>query len=312
MAAMEGRLRGALDDQTGFLVSAARRVLSGRGKRLRPSLLLLSAEAVGRANETSLALAAMVELAHAASLVHDDVVDGAESRRGRRSANALWGNRLSVLLGDYLVAQAFRLMPEASREWVTPLLAKTADVMCAAQAEELRASGATLSEEAYLRIVRGKTASLLSLSMRLGAASAGGSERQQAALAAYGEAFGVAFQLTDDILDIVGTNGKSGKPEGRDLLQRKSTLPLILARKHAPRTVRAELRKVLMQDKLDEKELARLVELSGAIPLAWGRIHEWLERAEAALAALPESSARHALEAACRDQFPLPVMAGKR
>lgn len=314
LAAVEERVAEVQRTNYAFLGLAARRALSGRGKRLRPALLLLAAEAAGGAGDTSVVLAAVVEIAHAASLVHDDVVDGAESRRGRRSPNALWGNKLSVLLGDYLVARAFDLIPRSEGEWVAPLLARTARDMCTAQMEELRSAGSPLSEQQYMAIVRGKTASLTSLCCRLGASTAGSPESLIEALAGFGEAFGIAFQLADDILDLVGTNGRSGKPEGRDILERKYTLPLILASGLGGRAIRAGIRRRVASsmEVATVSEVRELVESSGAIRPAWERVREWLAKAENALSPLPVSSARNALAAACREGFPLPVMAGKQ
>ena len=225
LARVERGIEQVWTGERGFLGTAAQRALSGRGKRLRPSILLLAAECAGGATETSLALASVVEVLHTASLVHDDVVDEAVSRRGRRSANAMYGNKVSVLLGDYLIARALNLIPPGESEWLSPLVAEVAAAMCAGQVKEVRAAGAPLTEEEYVEIVKGKTASLFALCGRIGARSAGGPPEVVESLARFGESFGVAFQFADDILDLVGTNGRSGKPEGRDLAQRKFTSP---------------------------------------------------------------------------------------
>lgn len=306
---------GELAGRPGFLARAARRALSGRGKRLRPSILLLAAESAGGATATSIALGSFVEVLHTASLVHDDVVDESVSRRGRRSANALWGNKLSVLLGDFLIARAFDLLPPSDTEWVSPLVAEAAARMCAGQVKEVRASGAPLSEEEYVEIVRGKTGSLFSLCGRTGARSAGAPPALAEALAAFGERFGVAFQFADDILDLVGTNGQSGKPEGRDLAERKFTLPLIVASEVGGRGVRGRLREILGASAIGAGEVAaarELVESAGAIEPAWGRVREWLAAAEGELELVPASEAKEALIACCREFFPMPVMAARQ
>ena len=298
-----------------FLGRAAQRALSGRGKRLRPSILLLAAECAGGATEASIALASFVEVLHTASLVHDDVVDESGSRRGRRSANAMWGNKVSVLLGDFLIARAFGLLPPSESEWVSPLVAEAAARMCAGQVKEVRASGARLKEDEYVEIVRGKTGSLFALCGRAGARSAGGPAEVVESLAAFGERFGVAFQFADDILDLVGTNGKSGKPEGRDLAERKFTLPLIVASEVGGRAVRGRLHDILTKPAIGAQEVMaarELVESAGAIEPAWGRVREWLAAARRELAAVPESEAKRALIASCGELFPMPVMAALR
>ena len=216
-----------------------RRTLSGRGKRLRPLLALLAAECAGRATDRTVRFAAVAKVVHTASLVHDDVVDGALSRRGRRSAKAAWGNKVSVLLGDYLIARAFISLAEHGGEDLALELAQVARHMCDGQILEMRLAGRLISEESYLRIARAKTGALFGLCAKTGALTGGGSEEMARSLQTYGESFGLAFQISDDILDLVGTNGRSGKAQGKDLAERKLTLPLLLAARE--RGVRMEL-----------------------------------------------------------------------
>jgi octaprenyl-diphosphate synthase len=276
-------------------------------------VLLLAAECVGRASETSISLAAAVEIVHTASLVHDDVVDDSAARRGRRSANALWGNKVSVLLGDYLVAQAFDMLPKARREdWITQLLA-VAQRMCEGQVRELRSAGRRLSERVYLEIVRAKTGALFGFCGRAGAETAGGSEAMLSALGEFGELFGVAFQFADDILDLVGSNGHSGKPEGRDLAERKFTLPLIMAAA-ADRDARVALEEIVRSGGAREEALRQAREIAQAtlaIDAAWRRVRDWQEAARARLSVLPASGARDALLAMAGERFPLPMMTVK-
>ncbi len=301
--------------EPGFLGRAAQRALSGRGKRLRPSIVLLAAECAGRATDASVALAGVVEILHAASLVHDDVVDESTSRRGRRSANAMWGNKVSVLLGDYLIARALDLIPSGETEWLAPLVARVAGQMCAGQVQEIRAAGAPLSEEEYVSIVRAKTASLFWLCGHIGARTGGGSPEAVEGLAAFAESFGVAFQFADDILDLIGTNGKSGKPQGRDLAERKYTLPLIVARGMGGRALRSRLHRILAQPAIEDDDAAdvrALVEEAGAIAASWGRVKAWLDIAQRQLDPAPDGDAKQALIAACGELFPMPVMAAAR
>lgn len=311
LARVELCIQQVQDKDKDFLGLAAREAVSGRGKRLRPSLLLLAAECAGKAAESSIALAAVVEIVHSASLVHDDVVDEASSRRGRRSANASWGNKISVLLGDYLIARAFELLPVADRDWSVPELAGIATRMCAGQVKELRAVGKTLTEKEYLEIAQAKTGALFGFCGYAGARTANGSNAMALALQGFGEKFGVAFQFADDILDLVGTDGRSGKSEGRDLAEGKFTLPLILAVKMGGAARAEELTATLTRKKIAGKErqkIRELVESTGAIEAAWGWVSEWLHSARGELDILPEGKAKRTLTALCEELFPMPVM----
>ncbi len=297
--------------QPGFLARAAQDVLSGRGKRLRPVALLLSADCAGGATESSIAMASLVEIVHVASLIHDDVIDDALSRHGRRSAKDRWGNKVSVLLGDYLIASALNLLPSDDGHRYTLGLARVAARMCAGQIDELRAAGRRLTEKEYLDVVLAKTGSLFSYSCESGADTAGGSPELQQALAAFGENFGIAFQLADDVLDLVGTNGQSGKSEGRDLAEGKWTLPLILAYHRADDAARAGLTSLLGPDASSPAahDTAREIVLAtGAVDHCWARVNEWLASARDHLAAVPDCEAKHALLALAGDRFPMPVM----
>ena len=314
LARVEAGIGGVWEGGEDFLGTAARRALSGRGKRLRPGVLLLAAECAGGATETSVALAGVVELVHAASLVHDDVVDGAGSRRGHRSANAMWGNKVSVLLGDYLIARGLELLPKGSRERFIPWLAGVAAAMCRGQVEELRAAGRPLTEPEYVEIARAKTGSLFAFCGGAGAETGGGEAEVVRALAGFGESFGVAFQFADDVLDLVGTAGQSGKPEGRDLAERKFTLPLVLAVEMGGPEVARRLGDVMARDGVgngDVAEARAVAESVGAVEAAWGRVRDWLERGRAELETAPEGEGKRALMALCGEAFPMPVMAGE-
>jgi len=312
---VEATLSREDSEGAGFINLATERALSGPAKRLRPSVLLLAAECAGGATDAAVALAGVVELVHAASLVHDDVIDEALSRRGRSSANALWGNKISVLLGDYILARALAAIPGGSRERFLPELARVAAEMCIGQLSELRATGRLLAEPAYMEIVQAKTARLFAFCGWAGAVSSGASPRLADALARFGQRFGVAYQFADDILDVVGTDGRSGKPEGKDLAERKSTLPLILAASIGGDEVAAQVSALLGKDVLspgDGEALRLLVESVGAAEAAWEKVRDWLGEARAELVEVPECAAKDALLAVCADLFPMPVMAVDR
>jgi octaprenyl-diphosphate synthase len=315
LAEVEASIRRVWEGDSRFLRDAARRVLSGRGKRLRPSIVLLAAECAGGATEASIAIASVVEVAHAASLVHDDVVDDADYRRGRDSAKAVWGNKVSVLLGDYLIARAFHLLPEGERERVLPQVAAMARQMCEGQVQELQAAHRRLREAEYLEIVRAKTGSLFGFCGRAGVETAGGPPAMAAALEKFGERFGVAFQMADDILDLVGSNGRSGKPAGRDLAEGKLTLPLLLAAERGGRETWAALERLLKMDKMtarDVQDALDIAESTGGVEFAWARVREWLAAAREQLAEVPASDAKEALLAAAGKRFPMPVMSSQR
>ena len=294
-----------------FVAHAAEHALSGPGKRLRPTVLLLAAECAGRAGEAAIALATVVEVIHAASLIHDDVVDAAASRRGRRSSNALWDNKISVLLGDYLIARALDLVPAGERERRVPQLAEVARRMCEGQIREVRGAGRPMPESAYIDIVKSKTGSMFAFCGSAGVESGGGSPGLADRLGRFGERFGVAFQVADDVLDLVGTDGQSGKSEGRDVAEGKFTLPLILAAESSDAS-RARLEHILGKEETspaDVRAARELARSTGAIESTWRRVVAWLQSACDQLDAVPESEAKRALLAACSSQFPMPVMA---
>jgi len=311
LAEVEASIARVWEGNRGLLAQASRRVLSGRGKRLRPAVLLLAAECAGGATERSIALAAVVEILHNASLVHDDVVDDSSSRRGRRSAKVVWGNKVSVLLGDYLAVNAFALLPEEDRKRLVVEMVGVATRMCEGQVKELRRAGRPVSEREYLEIVKAKTGALFRFCARVGAETAGGSAGLAEALAEFGERFGVAFQFADDILDLVGCNGRSGKPEARDLSEGKFTLPVILAASQGGREVRSELTRLVQKERITVAEIRRAREIAyatRAVDQAWQRVHEWLAAARAQLEPLPPSPAKQALMMIAGERFPLPVM----
>jgi geranylgeranyl pyrophosphate synthase len=310
LAQVEGEIHGVWSSAPGFVGAAAQKVLSGRGKRLRPVVALLAAECAGAAGRRSVALAAAVEIIHTASLVHDDVVDEALSRRGRRSAKALWGNKVSILLGDYLVARAFGILAEEDRGRLAPQMAEVAQRMCEGQILEVRSAGRLLPERRYTDIVRAKTGALFGWCGEAGVTTADGSPELAQALRHFGEEFGLAFQFADDILDLMGTNGRSGKPQGRDLAERKCTLPLIVAA-HRGGGLRAQLGELLAAGPVSRRRLhaaREAVVAANALEPCWARVNDSLARARAALTAAPAGEAKAALFALAGEHFPLPLM----
>jgi octaprenyl-diphosphate synthase len=302
---VEGRIAALARSEVELLDEAGQYVVSGRGKRLRPALLLLSAEACGGVNPLALETAAVVELIHTASLVHDDVLDEASARRGKASARALWGNKVSVLLGDYLLCRAVCRLEEIAADSMVDKLLITTQQMCEGQISEITETGGGLNEARYLKIITQKTASLMGFCCWLGAC-------------AVGLKFGTAFQIADDIHDLIGSQESSGKPVNNDLRQKKVTLPLIFSLRRAEEEERAFLQSALSQETLSEGQLGEMRRIAiacGGVDYAWSVCRKYLEEARGALLSLAEARPTHggqayqALLLSCGEAFPLPVMA---
>jgi octaprenyl-diphosphate synthase len=198
------------------------------GKMLRPALVLLSGKCFGDINAEHIDLAAMIELVHRASLLHDDVIDSAEVRHGKHSANILWGNTAAVLLGDFLLSRAFYLGAHIGHPAATEILSCAAQELCRGELlQNFQKDNWEITEQQYYRIIEAKTAALFKSSCQLGAVASNASPQQTASLGQFGLELGIAFQITDDLLDILGTQQGAGKTLGTDLVQGKLTLPLI-------------------------------------------------------------------------------------
>ena len=201
----------------------------GGGKRIRPSLLLLSAHLFGHSGFSAIRLGAVVELVHTATLVHDDIIDGADTRRGRPSANTTWGNEKCVLAGDWLYMQAFKVALEERNFRVLDLLIGLTQQMVEGELLQIQKLGKAVSEAEYYDLIYRKTACLFSVSMRLGAVLAGATEAEETSLGVFGRAVGLAFQIVDDVLDLTATEEVLGKPVASDLREGKATLAVIHA-----------------------------------------------------------------------------------
>ena len=213
-----------------------------RGKRLRPALLLLSAKALGQTTSEHLTLAAVVEMIHTATLIHDDVLDEARLRRHLATTNARWDNQASVLLGDYLFTHAFFLASTLDSTFACRTIGKATNTVCEGELRQVRScNNFAMDEVEYLDIIDAKTAALCACACRLGAHSAGASEELVESCAGYGRNLGIAFQIIDDLLDLTGDESKTGKSLGTDLDQNKPTLPLIHVLSRLPKQRRDEV-----------------------------------------------------------------------
>jgi geranylgeranyl pyrophosphate synthase len=296
---LEASLSALANSDDAVLGPMLRTVLPGSGKRLRPALALLIGR-MGRSDSEALNhMAVGVELLHTASLVHDDIVDESDTRRGGATLYARVGNALAVLVGDYLFSQAAQECVATGDLQVVRLFAQTLGAMAQGQIDDAnRQLGGhhawqTLTRDRYYRTIRGKTASLFVLACQGTGQLAGLSAHQVAALGDYGQSLGLAFQVVDDILDFTSTEQQLGKPVGSDLRQGTITLPVILLRDR--QLADGQLRAVFDSDNVDQQ--VHLVQESGAIPAAYAEADALVDRARAALAVLPAGIERDALDA---------------
>ncbi|MEZ5885789.1 MAG: polyprenyl synthetase family protein [Paracoccaceae bacterium] len=262
------------------------------GKRLRPMLTLAAARMMGYGGPYHIHLAATVEFIHTATLLHDDVVDESRQRRGRPTANLLWDNKSSVLVGDYLFSRSFQLMVETGSLRVLDILANASATIAEGEVLQLTAAQDLRTDERiYLQVVRGKTAALFSAATEVGGVIAGASDQEVAALFTYGDALGVAFQMVDDLLDYGGAAAVIGKNVGDDFRERKLTLPVIRAVAHANAAERAFWERVIEtgdQREGDLEEAMRLLARHGALEATRAEALAWSAKARDALTCLPQ------------------------
>ncbi len=293
-----GLLRRELATDDPFIGELVGHVLATRGKLVRPALALLSVAACGGADEQRLWLAGTVELIHIASLVHDDVIDAADLRRGNTTVNVLWGNQVAVLLGDFLFATAFDLVSRIRHPQVAPSIALAAVRMSQAEIQAVKVGAEPHEDEAtYFGIIDGKTAQLFSAACRAGALVAGAPIPTAEALAEFGRQWGMSFQITDDALDLTGDPDALGKPIGSDIEVGKVTLPVIAALREAPEADRHRLRALVRGASGDGAlaELRTLVERYGGIRYARDAARAFADRATAVLEVLPAGQAKTSL-----------------
>jgi octaprenyl-diphosphate synthase len=265
--------------------------------RLRPMLVLLAAQAAGYRGRDHVLLAAVVEFIHTATLLHDDVVDESDLRRGRKTANALWGNAASVLVGDFLYSRSFQMMVEADDMRVMRLLADTTNQIAGGEVLQLlNIHNPDTDEAAYLRVIERKTAVLFAAATRLGGLLASVPKAQEQALADFGLNLGFAFQIADDVLDYVSDTGTLGKNIGDDLAEGKATLPLIYAIERAAPAQAASLKRAIETGGLDSLDnIVAAIRDSGALERARQQAQKYADAAKAALSTLPQSPAHAAL-----------------
>jgi octaprenyl-diphosphate synthase len=272
---------------------------AGGGKRLRPALLLLCNRLFGPATDCARRLAAVVEMIHTATLVHDDVIDVAKTRRGRPSTNVVWGNHISVLAGDWLYMQAFQVALRERNFHILDLLISLTQMMVEGELLQFeRLHRTDVTEADYMELIDRKTASLFSACASLGAVAANADESTEERLGEFAWNLGMAFQLVDDILDFTSTEKILGKPSGNDLREGKVTLPMIYALATASTEERSAVETVITDGSYEHVPFMRVLQMleqHGAIPRAYERAHAFTDKAREILCTFPESAAQRAL-----------------
>lgn len=299
MQAVDSLIRNRLHSTVPLVDQVAEYIISAGGKRLRPQVVLLSSLALGYRGELHRELAAVIEFIHTATLLHDDVVDESELRRGRKTANAMFGNAASVLVGDFLYSRAFQMMAACNSMRVMQALADATNVIAEGEVLQLMNIGNTdIDETGYLKVIRYKTAKLFEAASRLGAILCDAPQETEIHLAQYGLHLGAAFQIIDDILDYNGNIDETGKNVGDDLAEGKATLPLIHVMREGTPEQAATVRTALEQaDRTLLPQVLAAVTQSGALDYARQVARGEAEQAIAHLESLPDSPFSEALRA---------------
>jgi octaprenyl-diphosphate synthase len=302
LAHLDRCIVASLDSEVSLVNQVARYIVAGGGKRMRPLLVLLAARACDYRGGSHVEAAAIIEFIHTATLLHDDVVDSSRLRRGRDTANAVFGNEASVLVGDFLYSRAFQMMVRIGEMRIMEIMADATNEIAEGEVLQLmNCNDPDTDETRYFAVIRSKTAKLFEAGAQIAAILAGADEATEAALARYGMRLGTAFQLIDDALDYQGTAAQMGKNMGDDLAEGKPTLPLIHAMREGTAEQRATIRRAIEHGGLEDVEAIReSIESTGALHYTARLAREQAEAAVDALAALPESAFRDALASLAR------------
>ncbi|MGQ9729913.1 MAG: polyprenyl synthetase family protein [Candidatus Zipacnadales bacterium] len=310
MALVEAEIGRIVSARTALIPQVHQYLSQAGGKRLRPRLTILAAKAIGECTDRAILFAALVEITHLASLLHDDVVDESALRRGRPSVNAQWGNGVAVLMADWLIAQTSHELIAREEYAALEILARSVRDMCEAELAHIEqcAQDWQLPEETYIDIIRHKTGALMAAACELGGLAGGATAEQLQALQEFGLALGTAFQIQDDLLDLSGDTENLGKPVGTDIAMGHLTLPVLYALENSSDGLLEELKAavtVASPEQLDLVRLRRLVEEAGGIAYARQVAAQQVEEAVESLRSLPSGPAtselaRLAQEAICR------------
>ena len=300
LAAVDCLLRGQSRSEVSLADQIARYIIEASGKRLRAVLVLLCGRALGglRHPDASFMLAAVIEFIHTATLLHDDVVDDSEIRRGRKTANKIWGNEASVLGGDFFYSRAFGMIAKINQPEVTRILADASNAIAEGELLELMHAGhVELGEDQYLTIIEGKTAKLFEASCEAAARIEGASDDRTRELIDFGRLLGAAFQIVDDAIDYLEDNPEADKSVGDDLAGGRLTLPYIYALREAEKEDQEFLRRAIQSGQREHiGEVCAIMHRSGAIDYAWERARDFAQRAQKHLDAIDASPWRDALD----------------
>ncbi|SBT03155.1 octaprenyl diphosphate synthase [Candidatus Accumulibacter aalborgensis] len=301
MKAVDAVIRQRLHSDVALVRQVAEYIIQSGGKRLRPALVLLSAGALGYRGTYHQELAAVIEFIHTATLLHDDVVDASDLRRGRETANAMFGNSASVLVGDFLYSRAFQMMVAVGDMRVMRVLADATNVIAEGEVLQLmNCHDADVDEQGYLQVIRYKTAKLFEAAAQLGAIIGGGTPAVEQAMATYGIHLGTAFQLIDDVLDYSGAELETGKHLGDDLAEGKPTLPLIFVIQNGSAEAAACVRSAIESGGRDDLPLVlKAIRATGALEYAKRKAGDEAGLAAAALDVVPASQYKDSLLELC-------------
>ncbi|MBU6376949.1 MAG: octaprenyl diphosphate synthase [Gammaproteobacteria bacterium] len=303
LVAVDAVIRASMKSSVPLVDQVAEHIITGGGKRLRPLIVLLAARACGYHGSSHIDAAAFIEFIHTATLLHDDVVDGSSRRRGRATANSVYGNQASVLVGDFVYSRAFQMMAAIGSQRVMEVMSEATNVIAEGEVLQLMNSGdPDTTQQRYLEVIYRKTAKLFESGAEVAGVIAGASPSQQRALADYGKHLGTAYQLIDDVLDYRSNPAERGKNLGDDLAEGKPTLPLIQAlRKAADADTRALIRDAIENGGLDHLErIVTTIESTGALEYTRALAQDEADQALTALHALPESPHKQGLAALAR------------
>ena len=297
MRAVDEVIRQRLYSDVVLIRQVAEYIINSGGKRLRPALVLLSAGACGYRGQQHLELAAVIEFIHTATLLHDDVVDESALRRGNPTANTLFGNAASVLVGDFLYTRAFQMMMGANSLRVMEVIADATNIIAEGEVLQLlNCHDADIDEARYLQVIHYKTAKLFEAATRLGAILGEAPRETEDAMAEYGMRLGTAFQLIDDVLDYSGDYAETGKNVGDDLAEGKPTLPLIHAMRHGNARQAAAVRRAIEEGGLDDlQEVMQAIRETGALDTVRQQARREADAACAAISCLPDSNHKESL-----------------
>jgi octaprenyl-diphosphate synthase len=302
LRAVDATIRARLKSAVPLVDQIAEHIIAGGGKRLRPLLVVLSARACAAQGAAHIEAAAFIEFIHTATLLHDDVVDGSSMRRGRHTANQVFGNQASVLVGDFVYSRAFQMMAALSSQPVMEIMAQATNLIAEGEVLQLmNAHDPDTTEARYLEVIYRKTAKLFEAGAEVAAVLANAPAAIRAALASYGRHLGTAYQLVDDVLDYRSNPHERGKNLGEDLAEGKPTLPLIHALRNGSERQQGAIREAIRQGGLTQLQaVVAAIEATGGLEYAASRAREESDAALAALAVLPDSSYKSSLAALVR------------